>query len=150
MQSVTSVPVTYVRVRQLQSVLSLGEGEVDAVTPVTCVSVCEGKTGAVSDRCTSNLCEGEVDTVSQRGDDQTAVQTHVLVAVAEAACALPDLQLVRFPYPVKPQLALPLKLLGVHDAVERLATLRLGDIGKDSAIFHARIQHTPRRQRNRG
>ena len=90
------------------------------------LGICEDEAGAVSDRCTSHLCEGEVDAVSQRGDDQTAVQTHVFVAVAETACALPDLQLVRFPYPVKPQLALPLKLLGVHDAVKRLATLRLG------------------------
>lgn len=137
MQSVIGILGICVRKRQMQSVTDV---------PGTCVR----ETGAVSDRCTSHLCEGEVDAVSQRGDDQTAVQTHVLVAVAEAACALPDLQLVRFPYPVKPQLALPLKLLGVHDAVERLATLRLGDIGKDSAIFHARIQHTPRRHRNRG
>lgn len=137
MQSVIGVLEICLRKRQMQSVTDV---------PVTCVR----EIGVVSDRCTSHLCEGEVYAVSQRGDDQTAVQTHVLVAVAEAACALPDLQLVRFPYPVKPQLALPLKLLGVHDAVERLATLRLGDIGKDSAIFHARIQHTPRRQRNRG
>ena len=112
-QSVIGVPVTCARERQVQSVTDV---------PVTWVR----ETGAVSDRCTSHLCEGEVDAVSQRGDDQTAVQTHVFVAVAETACALPDLQLVRFPYPVKPQLALPLKLLGVHDAVKRLATLRLG------------------------
>lgn len=64
----------------------------------------------------SHLRESQVDAVRERRDDQPPVQTHVLVTVAEGARALPDVQLVRLPVPVEPQLTLPLKLPGLENA----------------------------------
>lgn len=64
----------------------------------------------------NHLSEGQVNPVGERRDDQPPVQTHVLVAVAEGARALTDVQLVRFPVPVEPQLTFPLKLPGLENA----------------------------------
>ena len=68
----------------------------------------------------TNLREGEVDSVGERRDDQSSVEPHVLVTVAEGSRTLPDVELVGFPVPVEPQLALPLKLLGIQDTVTKI------------------------------
>lgn len=67
----------------------------------------------------AHLCECEVDAVGERGDDEPPVEPHVLVAVGEGAGALPHRQLVRLALPVKPQLALPLKLLSLQNAARQ-------------------------------
>lgn len=64
----------------------------------------------------SHLRESQVNPVCEGRDDQPPVQAHVLVAIAEGPRALPDVQLVRVPVPVKPQLTLPFELLGLENA----------------------------------
>mmetsp|Transcript_21123 Transcript_21123/g.39634 ORF Transcript_21123/g.39634 Transcript_21123/m.39634 type:complete len:360 (-) Transcript_21123:1292-2371(-) len=61
-----------------------------------------------------SLGEGHVATVGQGGDDQTAVQAHVLVSVPEGTRALLDDAVVLVLVPVKSELGLPLELLGVQ------------------------------------
>ena len=63
------------------------------------------------------LCECEVNSVGEWGNDQPPVETHVLIAKAEFAGALLHHDGVGLQLPVEPQLALPLKLTGLHDAV---------------------------------
>ena len=67
----------------------------------------------------TDLCESEVDSVSEWCDHQTTVQTHVLIAIAKGACALPNDQLIRLLLPVEPQLAFPFKLTGIHDTANK-------------------------------
>ena len=64
----------------------------------------------------SHLGERQVDPVRQGCDNQPPVQTHVLVAVAEGARALADVQLIWFPVPIKTQLTFPFKLPGLENA----------------------------------
>ena len=66
-----------------------------------------------------HLGESQVNPVCERRDDQPPIQAHVLIAVAECARALTDVQLIRFPVPVKPQLTFPFKLPGLENAGRR-------------------------------
>ena len=62
------------------------------------------------------LCQCEVDPVSEWGDDQAAIESHVLVSIAKGAGTLTHHQLIGFLHPVEPQLAFPLKLASIQDA----------------------------------
>mmetsp|Transcript_31209 Transcript_31209/g.79124 ORF Transcript_31209/g.79124 Transcript_31209/m.79124 type:complete len:1071 (+) Transcript_31209:5803-9015(+) len=61
--------------------------------------------------------DGHVTTVSEGGDDEAAVEPHVLVPVHDASRALLDHAVVERLVPVEAQLALPGELADVHDGV---------------------------------
>lgn len=61
------------------------------------------------------LCECEIDSVSERCDDEPPVETHVFIPIPKLPGTLSYDQLVWFLQPVKSQLRLPLKLIGIHN-----------------------------------
>ena len=66
---------------------------------------------------TSYLCQSEVDSVSERGNDQTSIETHVLVTISKLSGALSDHQLISLFLPVESELRLPAELTRIHDTV---------------------------------
>jgi hypothetical protein len=67
------------------------------------------------------LRDRQVNAVREWRDHESAIQAHVLIAVAEFAGALADHQLVGVAHPVEAQLRLPLELARVQNAVAHKA-----------------------------